>query len=94
MNNAAVGFSLPTLETSQEQISFTFNVNVYGTIFLVQATVPHMPRGGRILNISSVSSKLGMETLPIYGASKAAIDSLTYVWAKEVSVDIIINRAS
>lgn len=64
-----------------------FGVNVYGTIFLVQAAVPHMPRGGRIINISSVASKLGLDFLSIYGASKAALDSLSYAWAKEVSDD-------
>jgi NAD(P)-dependent dehydrogenase (short-subunit alcohol dehydrogenase family) len=45
-----------------------------------------MPRGGRIVNISSVASKLGMDILPVYGASKAALDSLSFSWAKEVCV--------
>lgn len=43
-----------------------------------------MPPGGRIINITSTASKLGMDDLPIYGASKAALDSLTSSWAKEV----------
>lgn len=72
---------------SRPMLTAFFGVNVYGTIFLVQAAVPHMPRGGRIINISSVASKLGLDFLPIYGASKAAIDSLSYSWAKEVSDD-------
>jgi len=83
VNNAGAGCVGPTLETTKEGIDLTFGVNVYGTIFLVQAVVPHMPRGGRIINISSVASKLGMDFLPIYGASKAAVDSLSYAWAKE-----------
>ena len=87
MNNAGAGFLGSTLETTKERIDLTFGVNVYGTIFLVQAAVPHMPRGGRIINISSVASKLGLDFLPIYGASKAALDSLSYAWAKEVSDD-------
>ena len=87
MNNAGAGCVASTLETTKEDIDLTFGVNVYGTIFLVQAAVPHMPRGGRIINISSVASKLGLDFLPIYGASKAAIDSLSYSWAKEVSDD-------
>lgn len=47
--------------------------------------VPHMPPGGRIINISSISSKAGLDATPIYNASKAAVDSLSYTWAKEVS---------
>jgi NAD(P)-dependent dehydrogenase (short-subunit alcohol dehydrogenase family) len=83
VNNAGAGFIGSTLEATKEEIDLTFGVNVYGTIFLVQAAVPHMPRGGRIINISSVASKLGLDFLPIYGASKAALDSLSYAWAKE-----------
>ena len=41
------------------QIEETYNVNVYGFIFMVRAVVPHMPPGGRIVNITSVSSKQG-----------------------------------
>lgn len=85
MNNAGTGFTHSTLEISRESIESIFSVNVFGTIFLTQAVVPHMPQGGRIINISSVASKLGVDVLPIYGASKAAMDSLSYVWAKEVS---------
>lgn len=73
------------MEISKESIESIFNVNVFGTIFLTQAVVPHMPPGGRIINISSVAGKLGLDVLPVYGASKAAVDSLSYVWAKEVS---------
>ena len=59
-------------------------MNVKGTIFITQAAVPHMPFGGRIINISSTASRLGLDDLPIYGASKAAVDALTWSWAKEV----------
>jgi NAD(P)-dependent dehydrogenase (short-subunit alcohol dehydrogenase family) len=74
----------PTLETTVDAINATFDTNVKGTIYMTAAVVPHMPHGGRIVNVSSTSSRLGQDTLPIYGASKAAIDSLTWSWAKEV----------
>jgi NAD(P)-dependent dehydrogenase (short-subunit alcohol dehydrogenase family) len=73
------------LETPPETIEKTFAVNVNGPIYLTQSAIPHMSAGGRIINISSVASKLGMQYLPVYGASKAALDSLTFSWAKEVS---------
>jgi NAD(P)-dependent dehydrogenase (short-subunit alcohol dehydrogenase family) len=90
VNNAGWGYPHTTLEISKDNIHSTFNVNVFGTIFLTQAAVPHMPQGGRIINISSIAAKLGMDVLPIYGASKAAVDSLTYTWAKEVSYRIVL----
>lgn len=74
-----------TLGSTRENINGIFIVNTFGAIFLTQAVIPHMPPGGRIINISSVFSKLGLEISPIYNASKAAMDSLTYTWAKEVS---------
>ena len=44
-----------------------------------------MPRGGRILNIGSIASKMGMAAMATYSAAKAAQDSLTASWASEVS---------
>lgn len=43
-----------------------------------------MPRGGRVINIGSVASKLGMAPTAIYAAAKAAQDSLTYSLAMEL----------
>jgi NAD(P)-dependent dehydrogenase (short-subunit alcohol dehydrogenase family) len=71
------------MDHSEEQINKLFNVNVYGTIFLTQQTIPYMPRGGRIVNISSIASRFGFDSIPIYGAAKAAVDSLSYAWAQE-----------
>ncbi|KAF1988954.1 NAD(P)-binding protein [Aulographum hederae CBS 113979] len=83
VNNAGTG-SIHTSEgASVEYIESIFATNVFGTIYTTQAVLPYMPKGGRIVNISSVASKLGMMYLPIYGASKAAMDSLTFAWAGE-----------
>jgi NAD(P)-dependent dehydrogenase (short-subunit alcohol dehydrogenase family) len=50
----------------------------------MQVAVPHMPPGSRIINIGSVASKLGTPGTAIYGASKAAMDALTFSMAMEV----------
>lgn len=84
MNNAGVGLAKGTLASTKEDIDFTFGVNVYAPIFMVQAVIPHMPHGGRIINISSVASKVGDPFSCLYGPSKAALDSLSYTWASEV----------
>ena len=74
----------PTLEAKEEDIDKMLDVNIKGTIFMAQAAVPLMPPGGSVINVSSSSSKRGEHLIPIYGATKAAIDSLTYSWASEV----------
>ncbi|KAK7427739.1 hypothetical protein QQZ08_005677 [Neonectria magnoliae] len=83
VNNAGTGFSSGTLEVKPEEIAKMFDINVKGPIYVTQAVVPHMPPGGRIINISSTAAKLGLSELPIYGATKAALDSLTWSWSKE-----------
>ncbi|KAH6873838.1 hypothetical protein B0T10DRAFT_416236 [Thelonectria olida] len=83
INNAGAGFVGETLQAKPEEIDKMFNVNVKGPVYVAQAVIPHMPAGGRVINVSSTASKMGLNELPIYGASKAALDSLTWSWAKE-----------
>lgn len=85
VNNAAVATFGETLAVKAGQLTQAFDVNIKGPIFVAQAVVPLIAPGGRIINISSVASKLGDSIIPVYGASKAALDSLTWSWAKEVS---------
>ncbi|KAL7765007.1 hypothetical protein ACKLNR_002923 [Fusarium oxysporum f. sp. zingiberi] len=83
VNNAGTGFPGETLAMQPDQVSKTFNVNVKGPIMMAQAVVPIIAPGGRIINISSTASKVGPADMATYGASKAALDSLTWSWAKE-----------
>jgi NAD(P)-dependent dehydrogenase (short-subunit alcohol dehydrogenase family) len=92
VNNAGVGFLHDTLTISQEDIQKLFAVNVYGTINLVKTVVPQMPSGGRIINISSIAAKMGPGSMPVYGATKAALDALTFSWAQEVSKPLLRQR--
>jgi NAD(P)-dependent dehydrogenase (short-subunit alcohol dehydrogenase family) len=85
VNNAGVATFGETLAVNAGQLTQAFDVNIKGPIFVAQAVVPLIAPGGRIVNISSVASKLGDAVIPVYGASKAALDSLTWSWAKEVS---------
>lgn len=83
VNNAAWAAREPVLTTTQENVQRTFDTCVLGPLYLIQATVPYMPQGGRIINVGSVASKLGIE--PVYGAAKAAMDALTFSLARDVS---------
>ncbi|OAQ98870.1 hypothetical protein LLEC1_07625 [Akanthomyces lecanii] len=84
VNNAGVAYFCPvTEELDLEQLSDVFQINVLGPFNMVHAVLPNMPRGGRIINISSTSSKRGNVNISTYAASKAALDSLTWTWAGE-----------
>lgn len=73
------------MEVTPEEIDATFATSVRGPILLMQATVPYMPRFGRIINISSVASKpITVEGVALYGGGKAAMDQITFAVAAEV----------
>jgi len=74
----------PALAVTPDDVTQNFSVNVFGPLYLIQATVPHMPRGGRIINIGTISSKMGIDGMPLYSASKAAMDALAFAMAKEL----------
>jgi NAD(P)-dependent dehydrogenase (short-subunit alcohol dehydrogenase family) len=86
VNNAGAVYGGPKLmEVTPEEIDATFATSVRGPILLMQATVPHMPRFGRIINISSVASKpITVEGVALYGGGKAAMDQITFAVAAEV----------
>lgn len=77
------------MNVTPEEIDATFATAVRGPILLMQNTVPHMPQHGRIINISSVSSKLGLDGVALYSGGKAAMDAITYAVATEVSVQLL-----
>lgn len=87
VNNAGYGAAKNILEATPESLEAEFGINVFGPIYLTQAVVGigKMPRGGRIINVGSIASKLGPEISAVYGATKAAQDSLTASWAGQVS---------
>ncbi|KAF4943101.1 hypothetical protein FSARC_15049, partial [Fusarium sarcochroum] len=60
VNNAGTAFFCPiTEEPNVEQLTNVFQLNVLGPFRTVDWVVPHMPAGGRIINISSTNAKRG-----------------------------------
>jgi NAD(P)-dependent dehydrogenase (short-subunit alcohol dehydrogenase family) len=85
-NNAGTAYFSPiTQQPNVEELTKVFQLNVLGAFYMVHYVVPHMPPGGRIINVSSTNSKRGNVNISSYAASKAALDSLTWSWAGEVS---------
>jgi NAD(P)-dependent dehydrogenase (short-subunit alcohol dehydrogenase family) len=74
-----------TAETSQSGFDTMFAVNVRAPFFLTAAYAPQMAAngGGAIVNVSTMVAARGMAGMAAYGASKAALESLTRTWAAE-----------
>lgn len=85
VNNAGVFPGGPTNQTTEEAFDLTFDVNVKAPFFLTAAIAPRMAAqgGGSIINISTMAATIGMTGLAAYGASKAAVESLTKAWTAE-----------
>lgn len=80
INNAAIFTAAPLTEITREDYARTFDINVAGTLFTLQAVAQHMiDRGikGRIINMASQAGRRGEPLVAVYCATKAAIISLT-----------------
>lgn len=84
VNCAGIAEYRPFEATDPALFHATFDTNVYGTVAMIQAVLPHMPApGGRIINFSSALATRPIPGASIYAASKAAVAALSHALAKE-----------
>ncbi|MEU4892305.1 SDR family oxidoreductase [Streptomyces sp. NPDC044780] len=85
INNASVVTFGPTTEQDIASYDAAFAVNVRAPFLLTALLATKMAAngGGSIVNVSSTAAGLGMPGMAVYGATKAAIESLTRTWAAE-----------
>ncbi|OSS51949.1 hypothetical protein B5807_03937 [Epicoccum nigrum] len=93
INNAGVAGNNFVENVDAADFARQYNVNVRGPLLLVQAAIPYLPndRSGRIVNLSSVSASLGYKGQSIYGGTKAALESMTRTWARELAERATVN---
>lgn len=84
INNAGVLKVLPLAHYSDEEFEQTFNTNTRGTFNTLREAATRLNSGGRIVNFSSSTVGMNLPGYAVYIASKAAVESLTHVFAKEL----------
>lgn len=85
VNNAGVYEFAPLEAVTAELFHKQFNTNVLGLLQVTQETAKHIgPKGGSIINISSAVTRLNLPGSTIYAGTKAAVDTITRVLAKEL----------
>ncbi|MFT6272091.1 MAG: NAD(P)-dependent dehydrogenase (short-subunit alcohol dehydrogenase family) [Dinoroseobacter sp.] len=80
INNAAIFTAAPLVEIDRADYARTFEINVSGTLFTMQAVARHMIEAGikgRIINMASQAGRRGEPLVAVYCATKAAVISLT-----------------
>jgi NAD(P)-dependent dehydrogenase (short-subunit alcohol dehydrogenase family) len=74
-------------DTSVETFNLIYNLNVRSPFFIMQLVIPHMQRGGTVVNICSMLAYGGPPFLLAYSSSKAALVALTRGTANAVKRD-------
>ncbi|GAB7068209.1 SDR family oxidoreductase [Mycobacterium hodleri] len=85
VNNAGIYRFAPTFDTTDADLDDQINTNLKAPYLLVQKLVPAMiVRGsGSVINVTTVAATTPAAGAGIYGASKAALELLTKLWADE-----------
>ncbi len=65
------------VDITEQQLRRTFQTNIFGMFFLVQAASPHLKQGAAIVNCTSVTMYQGEPELLDYSATKGAITAFT-----------------
>ena len=85
VNNAGVYEFAPLEAVTEELFHNQFNVNVLGLLLTTKEAVKHMgPEGGTVINIGSGASSMRPPNSTVYTGTKAAVDAITGVLAKEL----------
>jgi NAD(P)-dependent dehydrogenase (short-subunit alcohol dehydrogenase family) len=87
VNNAGFSWFGPTAELEPGTYDALFDANVRSAYYLTAAIAPKMAERGRgtVINLGSMAGQIGLAGGAAYGATKAALASLTRSWAAEYS---------
>ena len=78
INNAGMGISGSVENTSEVDARKIFDVNFFGTFFMCKACLPYLRESkGRIINVSSIASKMFIPFQSFYSATKASVDAIS-----------------
>jgi 3-oxoacyl-[acyl-carrier protein] reductase len=84
VNNAGILPYVTIAETGDDVFERTMAINVKGTFNTLREAATRLADGGRIVNFSTSVLGLALPTYGVYVASKAAVEALTRVFAKEL----------
>lgn len=86
VNNAGIVRDEYLLMLKPETMDKCFDLNIKGYVYCAQqAALKMFKKGGAIINMSSVSSKMALAGQAVYSATKGAVNSLTQTLAKELA---------
>ncbi|MCP1314755.1 SDR family oxidoreductase [Halomonas sp. 707D7] len=95
VNNAGVMTLAPLAEMPPRVVDEQIDINLKGTINTLREAANRLSDGGRIVNLSTSVVGLKLENYAVYAATKAAVETLTGILAKELrGRDITVNAVA
>lgn len=99
VNSAGVSGGGKLCDLDEDQLEWMLGVNLRGPLYLASEAAKRLGQGGRIVNLSSSLARFPTAGSGIYSATKAALQSFTESWAKElgskgVTVNTVIPGAT
>ena len=86
INNAGAILNKPFSETTMDDFEFVYKTNVFGVAEMTRIVLPFMRNPSHVVTISSMGGVQGSVKFPglaAYSSSKAAVITLTELWAEE-----------
>lgn len=77
VNNAGRGLRLPIEEVTQAQFDRLLQIDLKSPFFIIKHASPRLRDGGRIINVSSMSTRAAYPLMAAYASAKAGLEALT-----------------
>lgn len=86
INNAGIGATIPFAQVTESDFDKFMNIHFKSIYFLSQRLLPLMNNNGRIINISTGTTRFCVPGYSVYASMKGAIEVFTRYLAKEVGM--------
>ncbi|TQM85138.1 3-oxoacyl-[acyl-carrier protein] reductase [Saccharothrix saharensis] len=95
VNTAGIMILAPIAELALDDLDRMHRTNIRGTVVVAQQAARRLRRGGAIVNFSTSVTRTRLPTYGAYVASKAAVEGMTLVLARELrGKDITVNAVA
>ncbi|MBP3125521.1 SDR family oxidoreductase [Thalassospira sp. ER-Se-21-Dark] len=84
VNNAGVMTTTPIADMDDATYDAMMDINVRGTFNMLREGAKHLRDHGRVINFSTTALHLKLPGYAVYNATKAAVEAMTGVFAKEL----------
>lgn len=94
VNNAGIMRNKPIKDFEDDEFTAHFEINVRGVFNALREAATQLADQGKVINISSSTTRMRLPAYGIYSATKAAVEQMSKVFSKEVGRGISVNVVS